>query len=157
MIMGSLLTDTPATGVSRGDGPMINARGSEEAGVGTIRIARVYDAQAETAGRRFLVERLWPRGVRRADLHLDGWPKDVAPSTGLRRWFGHDPERWPEFRRRYLAELEASPETVQPLLDAARAGDVTLLYSARDREHNSAVVLHEHLRDRLSKLFREQG
>jgi uncharacterized protein YeaO (DUF488 family) len=121
--------------------------------VGTIRLARVHDPQAQPPGRRFLVERLWPRGVRRDDLHLDGWPKDVAPSTELRRWFGHDPQRWAEFRRRYLAELESSPEAVRPLLEAASAGDVTLLYSARDREHNSAVVLHEHLLGRLSDCF----
>jgi uncharacterized protein YeaO (DUF488 family) len=119
--------------------------------VGAIRLARVHDPRAEGTGRRFLVERLWPRGVRRDDLPLDGWPKDVAPSTELRRWFGHDPQRWTEFRRRYLAELEASPEAVRPLLDAARAGDVTLLYSARDREHNSALVLRDHLLARLAE------
>jgi uncharacterized protein YeaO (DUF488 family) len=114
-----------------------------------IRLARVFDRDAPPAGRRFLVERLWPRGVRRADLPLDGWLRDVAPSTELRRWFGHDPARWHEFRRRYLAQLEASPDACRPLLDAARSGPVTLLYSARDREHNSAVVLRDHLLARL--------
>ncbi|MGY1624031.1 DUF488 domain-containing protein [Geodermatophilus sp. SYSU D00965] len=110
-----------------------------------IRLARVYDPEA-VHGPRFLVERLWPRGVRREDLPLDGWLREVAPSPELRRWFGHDPRRWAEFRRRYLAELAAAPaEACRPLLDAARAGAVTLLYSARDREHNSAVVLREHL------------
>jgi len=117
-----------------------------------IRLARVHDPDdSRGAGPRFLVERLWPRGVRRDDLPLDGWAKDVAPSTELRRWFGHDPQRWTEFRRRYLAELESSPGAVRPLLDAARAGDVTLLYSARDREHNSALVLREHLLARLAE------
>jgi uncharacterized protein YeaO (DUF488 family) len=115
-----------------------------------VRLARVHDPDAlRGPGPRFLVERLWPRGVRRADLPLDGWLRDVAPSTELRRWFGHDPARWDEFRRRYLAELAAAPEACRPLLDAARAGQVTLLYSARDREHNSAVVLREHLRTLL--------
>jgi uncharacterized protein YeaO (DUF488 family) len=111
-----------------------------------IRLTRVHDPDPVGGpGPRYLVERLWPRGIRRADLPLDGWLRDVAPSTELRRWFGHDPDRWEEFRRRYLAELAAAPEACRLLLDAARAGPVTLLYSARDREHNSAVVLREHL------------
>jgi uncharacterized protein YeaO (DUF488 family) len=114
-----------------------------------IRLARVHDRDVPAPGRRFLVERLWPRGVRRADLPLDGWQRDVAPSTELRRWFGHDPARWAEFRRRYLAELEAAPDACRPLLDAARSGEVTLLYSARDREHNCAVLLRDHLLARL--------
>jgi uncharacterized protein YeaO (DUF488 family) len=114
--------------------------------VSVIRAVRVHDADGAAPGRRFLVDRLWPRGVRKEWLALDGWLRDVAPSTELRRWFGHDVERWPEFRRRYLAELaQASPDAVRPLLDAAREGDVTLLYSARDPEHNNAVVLREHL------------
>jgi uncharacterized protein YeaO (DUF488 family) len=116
-----------------------------------IRLARVHDADPPAAGRRFLVERLWPRGVRKADLRLDGWLRDVAPSAELRRWFGHDPARWDEFRRRYLAELESAPDACAPLLDAARSGEVTLLYSARDRDHNSAVVLRDHLLARLGE------
>ena len=114
-----------------------------------IRLARVHDPDPPVPGRRYLVERLWPRGVRKADLRLDGWLRDVAPSTDLRRWFGHDPARWDEFRRRYLAELEAAPDVCRPLLDAARSEGVTLLYSARDRDHNSAVVLRDHLLARL--------
>lgn len=93
----------------------------------------------------FLVERLWPRGIRRADLALDGWLKDVAPSTELRRWFNHDDARWLEFRRRYEAELGSHPTAWQPLLSAVHDGDVVFLYSARDREHNSAVVLRDYL------------
>ena len=114
-----------------------------------IRLARVQDPDPSVPGRRYLVERLWPRGVRKADLRLDGWLRDVAPSTELRRWFGHDPARWDEFRRRYLAELEAAPDVCRPLLDAVRSEGVTLLYSARDRDHNSAVVLRDHLLARL--------
>jgi uncharacterized protein YeaO (DUF488 family) len=109
-----------------------------------IEVARVYDDDLPE-GRRFLVDRVWPRGVRKEDLRLDGWLRDVAPSTGLRHWFGHDPERWEEFRRRYTAELAAAPEHWQPLLDAAREGPVTLLFAARGVEHNNAVVLRDHL------------
>jgi uncharacterized protein YeaO (DUF488 family) len=120
--------------------------------MGVITLARVYDP--ETAGERprFLVERLWPRGVRRADLRLDDWLKEVAPSSELRRWFGHEPEKWDEFRQRYFAELDAHPQALQRLRDAAAAGDVTLLYSSRDAEHNNAVALREYLMARLEKL-----
>ena len=112
--------------------------------MGRIEIVRAYDAD-ESVGRRFLVDRLWPRGLSKEALHLDGWLKDVAPSDELRRWFGHDPKRWAEFRRRYDAELDVRPEAWQPLIEAAERGDVTLLYGAKDTEHNDAVVLREHL------------
>lgn len=111
--------------------------------------ARVYERDALPAGQRFLVERLWPRGVRKAELQGVEWLRDVAPSTELRRWFGHDPQRWEEFRRRYSAELDAGPEAWGPLADAARTGRVVLLYSARDVEHNNAVVLADYLRSYL--------
>jgi uncharacterized protein YeaO (DUF488 family) len=113
--------------------------------VGAIHVARVYDLETLPRGRRFLVERLWPRGVRREDLELDDWLREVAPSTELRRWFGHDPERWEEFRRRYAVELDASPEAWRPLADAARTGPVVLLFSARDVEHNNALALRDYL------------
>jgi uncharacterized protein YeaO (DUF488 family) len=113
--------------------------------MGAIRAARVYGRTSLPEGRRFLVERLWPRGVRRSDLELEGWLRDVAPSTGLRRWFGHDPQKWEEFRRRYAAELDAAPQTWQPLLDAARTEPVVLMFSARDEEHNNAVALRDYL------------
>jgi len=115
-----------------------------------IRLSRVYDQQPRGSGRRFLVERLWPRGVRRDQLDIDDWCKDAAPSTELRRWFGHRAERWAEFRRRYRAELDARPEAWRPLLDAARASEVTLLYSARDHDHNNAVALRDYLLDKLA-------
>ncbi len=105
----------------------------------------MYEPAAPTDGKRFLVERLWPRGMKKEALHLDGWLKDVAPSTRLRTWFHHDPARWPGFRQRYMAELSAHREACRPLVDAARGGPVTLLYSARDTEHNSAVVLKAYL------------
>jgi uncharacterized protein YeaO (DUF488 family) len=113
--------------------------------VNAIRVVRVHDEDAHRPGRRFLVDRLWPRGVRKDALPLDAWLRDVAPSDELRRWFGHDVQRWPEFRRRYLAELAGAPDAVRPLLEAARDGEVTLLYAAKDTEHNNAVVLREHL------------
>jgi uncharacterized protein YeaO (DUF488 family) len=116
--------------------------------VGVIELSRVYDDDADRDARRVLVERLWPRGVRRESLRLDDWLPDVAPSHDLRRWFGHEPGRWPEFRRRYAAELDERPEAWQPLLDAAAVGDVTLLYSSRDRERNNAVALREYLQAR---------
>jgi uncharacterized protein YeaO (DUF488 family) len=119
--------------------------------MGVITLARVYDQASAGDRPRFLVERLWPRGVRRADLQLDDWVKDVGPSTEIRRWFGHEPEKWDEFRRRYFAELDSRPEAWEPLRDAADAGDITLLYSSHDAEHNNAVALREYLTARLAK------
>ncbi|GAA1079044.1 DUF488 domain-containing protein [Nocardiopsis composta] len=110
---------------------------------GDIVLMRVHDALAEPPerGKVFLVDRLWPRGVRKEALRLDGWLKDAAPSTGLRRWFGHDPARWAEFAERYRRELADRPEALRPVLDALAEGPVVLLYAARDTEHNQAVVL----------------
>lgn len=116
-----------------------------------IKIKRAYEEAAPEDGRRFLVDRLWPRGVKKEALPLDGWLKEVAPSDELRHWFGHEPERWAEFQQRYTAELDAQPESWQPLLEAARQGDVTLLYAARDEVHNNAVALRSYLEKRLEK------
>jgi uncharacterized protein YeaO (DUF488 family) len=113
-----------------------------------IVVRRVYD-EGEKSGARYLVERLWPRGMRKEALALDGWLKDVAPSTELRQWFGHDPARWAEFRERYFAELDTHSDAWQPLVDDARKGNVTLLYSAKDTEHNSAVALKEYLQKHM--------
>jgi uncharacterized protein YeaO (DUF488 family) len=118
--------------------------------MGVIGLARAYEQSARAAGRVYLVERLWPRGVRREDLPLDAWVKDVAPSPELRQWYRHDPAKWDEFRRRYTAELDANQQAWQPLLEAARSGDVTFVYGSRGREHNSAVVLRDYLLARLS-------
>jgi uncharacterized protein YeaO (DUF488 family) len=115
-----------------------------------ITTKRVYEDPTPQDGARYLVERLWPRGVRKDDLPLDAWLKDVSPSPALREWYGHDVAKWDEFRARYLAELEANPEAWKPLLEAARRGNVTLLYSARDTEHNSALVLKQYLEDRVA-------
>ncbi len=110
-----------------------------------IRIKRTYEPAARGDGRRILVERLWPRGMKKEALHADEWLKDVAPSTALRQWFGHRAERWEEFRRRYRKELSENRESWSSILDDSRRGTVTLLYSAHDVEHNGAVVLREYL------------
>ena len=114
-----------------------------------IQIKRVYESQSAADGARFLVERLWPRGVTKAALEMDAWLKDAAPSTELRRWFNHDPQRWTEFKRRYRSELVANPGAWAPVLAKARSGPVTLLYSAHDLEHNNAIVLLDFLNARL--------
>lgn len=114
-----------------------------------INLQRAYEAPNPDGGRRFLVDRLWPRGVARVKLALDGWLKDVAPSNELRKWFGHDPARWDEFQTRYRHELDANRAAVQPLLDAAAAGKITLVYGARDTGHNEAVVLRDYLLEHL--------
>ena len=116
----------------------------------SIHLARVYDHEPELSGRAFFVERLWPRGVRRDDLSAV-WLKDAAPSPELRRWYSHDVSKWEEFRRRYEAELDSHPEAWRPIAEAAAAGKVTLLYGARDREHNSALVLRDHVQAHLGR------
>lgn len=113
-----------------------------------IQIKRTYEPLARGDGRRILVERLWPRGMKKEAVAADAWMKDVAPSTELRQWYGHEVERWPAFRRRYRKELDANSSAWEPILDAAAHGTVTLLYSARDTLHNGAVVLCEYLSER---------
>ena len=114
-----------------------------------IRVKRVYEPPSTRDGRRILVDRLWPRGLSKADAKIDNWPKDIAPSRELRKWFGHDPERWSEFKRRYFAELESKPDTVRALLDYVRAGTVTFLYSSKERRLNNVVALKEYVESRL--------
>ncbi len=115
-----------------------------------IKLKRAYDSASSDDGIRFLVERLWPRGVKKNALLLDAWLKDVAPSTGLRQWFSHDPAKWAEFQRRYRRELDAKPEALEPILKAARRGRVTLVYSSHDAEHNNAVVLKAYVEAQIS-------
>jgi uncharacterized protein YeaO (DUF488 family) len=114
-----------------------------------IQITRAYEDTSESDGERFLVERLWPRGIKKENLHVEAWLKDVAPSTELRRWFQHDPAKWTEFRHRYFKELEKHPDAWQLLLSHARRGRVTLVYSSHDTEHNNAVALKEFLDKQL--------
>lgn len=106
-----------------------------------VRLKRAYEPAAAGDGARVLVDRLWPRGVRKEDAALHSWAKDLAPSDVLRRWFGHDPSRWDEFRRRYRSELAEQRDAVAVLRSLARQGTLTLVYGARDTEHNEAVVL----------------
>lgn len=111
----------------------------------TIRTKRAYDPPASNDGARILVDRLWPRGMSKEKLKLDAWMKDLAPSTELRKWFHHSDEKWEDFRKRYYKELSAQPEAIAELRKRARGRTVTLLYGARDREHNEAVALKQYL------------
>jgi uncharacterized protein YeaO (DUF488 family) len=122
-----------------------------------ILLKRAYDPAGGRAGYRVLVERLWPRGVRKSDLQLDAWIKDIAPSHELRRWFGHDPARWSEFAARYRRELREGPaaEALAELARRASVRTVTLVYSARDETHNSAVVLRGEIERALAEETRE--
>ena len=115
-----------------------------------IRIKRTYEPPARGDGRRILVERLWPRGMKKESLEADAWMKEVAPSTGLRKWFGHRVERWEKFRQRYRDELDENPGAWEPILDGAKRGTVTFHYSAHDTVHNGAVVLCEYLMERAA-------
>jgi uncharacterized protein YeaO (DUF488 family) len=115
-----------------------------------IGLKRAYDAPAASDGTRILVDRLWPRGLKKEAAAIDHWFREIAPSNELRRWFGHDPERWQEFRRRYTAELKHNAEELDALRRLARGRHVTLVYGARDEAHNQAVVLRDVLMGRLS-------
>jgi len=116
-----------------------------------IKLKRVYEPASPDDGVRILVERLWPRGIKKDALNLDTWLKNVAPSDGLRQWFGHDPKKWNGFRDRYFAELEANPQTWESVAKTARRGRVTLIYSSRDMEHNNAVALKVYLEDKMRR------
>ncbi|HYK59840.1 MAG TPA: DUF488 family protein [Bryobacteraceae bacterium] len=122
-----------------------------------IKLKRVYEEEASRDGARYLIERLWPRGVSKDSLEIDGWLKDAGPSTELRKWFSHDPEKWPEFRRKYFAELDRAPEVLAPIREAARRGTVTLLYSSHDTEHNNAVALKEYVERKLGPRTHANG
>ncbi len=112
-----------------------------------IRLKRAYESPEPGDGRRILVERLWPRGLKKEAAALNAWTRDVAPSPELRKWYAHDPDKWPEFQRRYRAELDGNPEGRAELKDAMGAGPVTFVYAAKDEERNSARVLKEYLQD----------
>lgn len=116
-----------------------------------LRLKRVYEPPAHSDGRRILVDRLWPRGLSRKNAAVDEWMKDVAPSAELRRWFGHDPQKWPEFKRRYKHELRAHADLVRGITARASRGTVTLVYGARDEAHNDAVVLAGVIRARVRR------
>jgi uncharacterized protein YeaO (DUF488 family) len=112
-----------------------------------IRLKRAYEPPLREDGLRVLVDRLWPRGLAKTDAAIDRWQKEVAPSSELRRWFGHDPRKWDEFRSKYEVELSGRGDLLRELRQAARKGPLTLVYSASDQEHNQAVVLRDVLKD----------
>jgi uncharacterized protein YeaO (DUF488 family) len=114
---------------------------SEHIPAENIAVKRAYEDATPADGTRILVDRLWPRGVTKEDADLDEWAKDIAPSTELRKWFGHDPARWKEFGERYAREVHQHPQELDHLRDLARKGKITLVYAARDEEHNEALVL----------------
>ncbi len=118
-----------------------------------VRMKRAYESVEPEDGRRVLVERLWPRGLRKEQAHFDDWLKEVAPTDSLRKWFHHDPDRWPEFERRYARELEsdAARAAIDDLARRAASGTVTLIYAAHDEEHNSAIVLKRVIERRLPR------
>lgn len=116
---------------------------------GNVKLKRAYEAAEPADGIRILVDRLWPRGVSKDEAAVDQWVKDVAPSTELRKWFGHDPARWDEFRKRYVAELEQHPDQLKELRGLARRSPITLVYSAHDETHNDAVVLRDFILGRV--------
>ncbi len=110
-----------------------------------IKVKRAYESPDEQDGYRVLVDRIWPRGVTKQDAAIDRWLKEIAPSTELRKWFGHDPEKWQEFRKRFEAELAQRQDEVGFLLEKSRAGNLTLVFAAKDVEHNNAVALKRYL------------
>lgn len=113
----------------------------------SIRLKRAYDKPAQNDGRRVLVDRMWPRGVRKDEAAIDQWLKEIAPSSDLRQWFGHDPEKWDEFKRRYFAELDRHKDDLAPLAEQARNGRLTLVFAAKDEARNNAVALKEYLQN----------
>lgn len=120
-------------------------------GIAMIVVKRAYEKAEKTDGKRFLVDRLWPRGVTKEALAIDTWLKDAAPSTELRKWYGHESAKWNEFRKRYFAELKAEAAAWEPLIEAARKGTITLVYSSKELELNNAVALKEFLDRELKK------
>ncbi len=122
-----------------------------------VQIKRAYEPASKTDGARFLVERLWPRGIKKEALPLDDWLKDVAPSTELRQWFHHDPAKWQQFRKRYSRELDENPGPWERLLSRARRGRVTLVYSSHDEEHNNAAALKEFLEQKMKPSSRHKA
>ena len=116
-----------------------------------IRIKRAYELPDDTDDRRILVDRLWPRGISKEKARIDFWPKEIAPSNELRRWYGHDPEKWTEFRQRYFSELDAHPEQVKELLGYMSKGNVTFVYSSTEQHLNNAVALKEYIEPRFQE------
>ena len=117
-----------------------------------IQLKRIYEQSSDKDGLRVLVDKLWPRGLRKNEVRLDIWLKEIAPDDELRKWFSHDPDKWEEFRKRYLKELEQNEEYVQKLIEKAKETDLTLLYATKNERFNNAIVLKEYIEFRLKKL-----
>jgi len=111
-----------------------------------VKIKRVYEKPKKSDGMRILIDRLWPRGLTKQRAKIDLWLKDIAPSAALRQWFGHDPAKWPEFKKRYLKELKSDQEAIKQIKERVKKGTVTLVYGAKDTEHNDAVVLKDYFK-----------
>ncbi len=122
-----------------------------------VKIKRVYDPPASLDGKRILIDRLWPRGLHKEGARIDAWMKEIAPSTELRKWFNHDPEKWNEFRRRFFAELDAGQESVDSIIAAARKGTVTLLFGSKEMRYNNAVALKQYLDSRMKAAERKKA
>jgi len=123
--------------------------GGAGAGMARINVKRAYQLPSFEDGRRFLVDGLWPRGLKKADLNVEDWLKDVAPSEALRNWFKHDPRKWEEFKIRYYRELDCKPDSWRPLLKAAEEGVITLVFASKDERRNNAIALKAYLEARL--------
>lgn len=119
-----------------------------------IQLKRVYEEPGPQDGARFLVERLWPRGIRKTEIHMDSWQKEAGPSSELRKWYSHDPAKWTEFQRKYFAELEKRSEAWEPIVQAAKHGAVTLLYSSHDTQYNNAAALKRFLEAKMERASR---
>lgn len=113
-----------------------------------VKIKRIYDPPSKDDGERILVDRLWPRGIKKEDAMIDEWLKDIAPSDELRKWFSHEPSKWQEFRKRYRSELKKNPVLIERLITESKKGTITLLFAAKDIERNNAVVLREMIEER---------
>jgi uncharacterized protein YeaO (DUF488 family) len=128
-----------------------------EGNIKMIKIKRIYEPFDKKDGYRILVDRLWPRGMSKDKARVDLWLKNIAPSNELRKWYSHDPEKWPEFQKRYFGELADSGEEFDKIRDKAEAGDITLLYSSKEQERNNAVALLKILKKRLPEVFQDDN
>jgi len=122
-----------------------------------VKIKRVYDPPFPDDGKRILIDRLWPRGLKKENAHINEWIKELAPSTELRKWFNHDPEKWGEFRKRFFSELQGKQDAVDVIVNAARKGPVTLLFGSKEERYNNATALKEYIEARMRAAERERA
>ena len=122
-----------------------------------IKIKRVYDDPSRGDGKRILIDRLWPRGLKKEDAHIDEWLKEIAPSNELRKWFNHDPDKWVEFKKRFFTELQGRQDLVDGIISSARKGTVTLLFGSKEERFNNAVALQEYIEYRVKASERKRA